>query len=183
MLRSLGAFLAGALIAACSLTPSSPPTPVSSSPSSDAAELIVTGSGILCVPWWYGCGAFLAVEPPGWTLPTQWVPEAADIGFSVTITKRDRVRVTGVQQAGIDRIDPGDYIFVVILTSRPEGAASPEPTMSASIGCSVEGTIPPGTGVVTVDVDFNQPPCVIKVSMDVPSPGSELLAGLSRLVG
>lgn len=130
--------------------------------------LNVTGSGILCVPWWYGCGAYLAVESQGWVLPIPWAPDAADIGFSVRITGRDRVRVTGAEQAGNDRIEPGAYTLVVIRTSRPEGV-TPEPTMSAAVGCAVDLDVPPGTRVVSVDVEFSGPACTIEASLDAAS--------------
>jgi hypothetical protein len=164
MRRSVGALLVVLSIVACAPTPSSSPTSRPATPSPAAAALSVTGSGVLCAPWWYGCGAYLVVEPGGWTLPSDWARDAADIGFSGRITKRDAIRVTGAEQAGNDRIDPGRYAFVVVLTSQPEGV-SPQPAMSASMGCSVDVNVPPGARAVSVDVRF-EGGCTIEVSID-----------------
>jgi hypothetical protein len=114
-----------------------------------------------------GCGAFLAVKPPGWSLPEDWAPGADDTRFAVDVApgSDSPARVTGVGQPGRERIEPGDYRLVVIETRSPDTLP---PTLSALVGCSVEVSIPPGTRAVSVEVKWDHSSCMIAVSKDVP---------------
>jgi hypothetical protein len=171
---ALGSAAAALLVVACGLdaSPSGSPVPSASSLSADAAGLTVTGSGERCGPWWMGCGAFLAIEPPGWTLPNDWAPSADDTQFAVQIAAGDDgpARVTGIWRLGQDQIEPGRYRFVGILTTSPDNA-SPG-TWYPSLGCGVEVEVPAGTQTVGVAVVFTdgQDACTIAVSMDVATP-------------
>jgi hypothetical protein len=144
--------------------------PSDSPPTSEAARLTVTGSGVLCGPWWMGCGAVFAVEAPGWSLPADWAPNADDARFAVDFRRHgERTRITGVRQAGQDRVGPGAYRFVVIKTVSPD--TEPEGTFEASVLCSKELEIPHGIRAVSVNVEFAYHPssCTIATSMDVPT--------------
>lgn len=161
----LYAVIAALLAVGCAVNPSPSGTPVSSG----AARLIVTGSGELCGPWWMGCGAFLAVEPPGWRVPEGWAPSDDDTRFAAFPRGGDDgpVRVSGVMPGGQDRIEPGQYRLVVIETRTPDNA-SPG-TWYGSFGCAADVTVPPGTRAVVADVIFELS-CTIAVSLDVPTP-------------
>lgn len=183
MARSLGKFLVVLLVVACTPTPSptavptAPPTAVPTAPPTAspnaAAELIVTGSGNRCGPWWMGCGAVLVIEQPGWSLPADWMPGDDDVHFAVDLrlgTEKPS-RVTGVMQSGMERIEPGDYVLIGVLTMQSD--SPPDSPLESSVGCSVEVSIPPGTVSVTVDVKFRGG-CTLAVSMDpaTPAPSS-----------
>jgi hypothetical protein len=165
MLRWLGTFVAVVYIAACSPTPAPTPSPTLPAPSTEAATLNVTGSGSLCGPWWYGCGAVLVVERPGWTLPVDWAPSPEDIQFAVDlrIDSEKAALVTGIREPGLEQIEPGDYLLAGILT-RQSDSATPA-LLESSVGCSVEVTIPPGTESVSAEVKFRGG-CTIDVSVD-----------------
>ena len=139
--------------------------PPSSPRSAEAATLNVTGSGTLCGPWWFGCGAVLVVERPGWTLPADWAPRADDVQFDVDLRVESEAAalVTGIREPGLERVEPGDYLLVGILTRQSDSATN-EP-LEASVGCSIEVSIPRGTESVTVDVEFRGG-CTIAVSLD-----------------
>jgi hypothetical protein len=162
MSRWLAALLAAVLVGACT----SPPPPTATPPA-DAAALTVTGSGEFCGPWWYGCGAYLAIEDPSWSLPDDWAPGADDTQFDVDpqVSKDGPAKITGIVHLGQARIEPGRHQFVVITTETPDSPATPP--MSASFGCSVVVDIPTGTRAVGVDVRFGFAGCTIGISKDV----------------
>jgi hypothetical protein len=111
-----------------------------------------------------GCGAYLAVEPPDWNLPEDWAPTADDIWFETDLRAgRETTPITGVRQAGRDRIEPGAYRVVVIKTLSPD--TQPEGTFEASVLCMSDVEIPPGTRSVRVDVEFGAA-CMITTSLD-----------------
>lgn len=146
-------------------------TPPSTPVASEAARLTVTGSGVLCGPWWMGCGAVLAVEPSEWSLPEHWAPSADDTQFETDAAPNaETTRVTGIRQAGRVRIEPGEYSLVVIETRSPDD--QPQGTFDAFVRCSVNVQIRPGIRAVSVDVRFSdQSSCTIAVSMDASTPG------------
>jgi hypothetical protein len=157
------------LVAACARNPSpTNPSPSSTPRASESARFSVTGSGELCGPWWMGCGAVLAVEPPNWRLPKDWSPSAKDTWFAVAVVagSESPAPVTGIRQLGQDRIGPGAYRFVVIMTMMPDTA--PSATLSAALGCSANVRVSTTTRAVSVDVAFgaNGSTCTIAVSMD-----------------
>jgi hypothetical protein len=166
MPRLLGAVLLGASVAvgACGPTPSAMPSAMSSF-SADAATLTINGSGELCGPWWFGCGAALVVEPAGWELQETWVLGADDTRFAVDprVATEEGALITGVAQEGRNQIEPGDYTVAAILTMQSD-VATPPP--SASLGCSVDMSIPRGTRAVTINVEFNVSHCAITVALD-----------------
>jgi hypothetical protein len=170
MVRMLGAFLVAVLVAGCTSTPTSSPALFQPSPSANAASLSITGSGRLCGPWWRGCGAYLAIEQTGWRLPGDWTPSNDDIQFDLALRAGSErgPRVTGVLEPVPHRIEPGDYLLVGILTRTPDCCESP-PATSASLGCSLEVSIPPGTRAVTIDVQFGEA-CAIEVVLDGATP-------------
>ncbi|NJD26670.1 MAG: hypothetical protein FIA92_00030 [Chloroflexi bacterium] len=102
-------------------------------------------------------------------LPDEWTPSADDTEFEVDLRGGSDLpaRVTGIRTPGQDRIDPGEYRFVVIVTRSPDNLPR---TVSASVGCSAEVTIPPLTGTVIVDVGFSysRADCTITVALDAP---------------
>jgi hypothetical protein len=165
MTRLLGAFLIGLLVNACTLTPAPTATAALPPPPTEAAILTITGSGELCGPWWYGCGAALAIEALAWELPGDWRPGALDTVFAVDLRVEGELpaRVTGVRQQGRERIEPGDYKLVAIETMTPDTFPSGA-TFSARVGCSVEVNIPPGTRAVGVKVEWDNSSCTIAVS-------------------
>jgi hypothetical protein len=72
-------------------------------------------------------------------------------------------RVTGLREPGSERIEPGNYLFAGILTSKSDSPV--DAPLESSVGCSVEVTIPPGTETVSVEVEFRGG-CTIAVSID-----------------
>jgi hypothetical protein len=111
-----------------------------------------------------GCGAYLTVESPEWSLPEDWAPTPDDTTFETDLRAgAETTRVTGVRQAGRDRIEPGAYRIVVIKTLSPD--TQPEGTFEASVLCMSDVEIPPGTRSVRVDVEFGAA-CMITTSLD-----------------
>ena len=167
--RGLGAVAAALLVAGCgwSLSPSGAPSPAPWS--SGAAAFVVKGSGEVCGPWWMGCGAVLAVEAPGWTVPEGWSPNDGDTQFAIDLRPGHDgpMRVTGIRPGGQDRIEPGQHRLVVILTMSPDNA-SPG-TWIGRFGCAADVSVPPGTRMVVADVVFG-PSCTISVAVDAAMP-------------
>lgn len=153
------ALLVAVGIVACTPTPSPTPTPASG-----AARLNVSGSGALCGPWWFGCGAILVVEAPGWTLPENWAPSPEDTRFAIEFSRNmEQTRVRGITQVAQDRIEPGHHRLVVIKTESPDTAT--DGSFEASVLCSIEVDVPPGTRAVNVEVTFATG-CAIEVSLE-----------------
>ena len=124
----------------------------------------MSGSGVLCGPWWFGCGAILVVEAPGWSLPENWAPGPEDTRFAIEFSRNmEQTRVRGITQVAQDRIEPGDHQLVVIKTESPDNATGG--SFEASVLCSVEVAIPVGTRAVYVDVTF-EAGCAIDVSLE-----------------
>lgn len=171
MSRWRNALMVPLVVAACTPAPSPASTSLvmPASPSAAAATLSITASGTICGPWWMGCGAVLAIEAPGWTLPDDWAPAADDTQFAVDLIAGSErpTRVTGVRQQGQDRIEPGDYLFVGIMTMSPDSQTPG--TLQATVGCSKAVKVPPGARAVRLDIEFASA-CSMDVSMDVPSP-------------
>lgn len=175
--RAPGGLLAFALVSACGAP--TPPTGMPPSATPDAAAgpsatLTVSGSGFVCGPWYYGCGAILTVASPGSKAPVDWTPGAGDTWFKVAYeTSSDGpYPVTGVGTPGQDRLDPGSYRLVVVMTEQSDVGGA---TMSPSFGCSADIVVVPGTVAVHVDVRLrvSASPCSIAVSMEGPSPGPD----------
>lgn len=145
------------------------PTPVGTPQAVDSATLTITGSGTVCGPWWFGCGAVLVIEDPGWTLPAGWTPDADDVVFDIKLQAGSDhpAPITGIIGSGPGRIEPGDYLLAGILTMNPDSPG--DSGRRASIGCDAVLTVPPGTRSVTVALVFRNA-CSITVSMDPPTP-------------
>ena len=155
------------LVAACVPTPAPTLRPTAEPPSAEMATLTVTGSGVLCGPWWFGCGALLLIEAPGWTMPEDWAPSADDTQFEIGFARNmEETRVTGIRRVAQDRVAPGAYRLVVIKTESPDTAT--DGSFEASVLCSSDVDVLPGTRTVRVDVDFASG-CTIAVSIEGPS--------------
>lgn len=161
------AFVAAFALTAAACGPNPPP---SATIEPTAARLNVTGSGLLCGPWWFGCGAVLVIETPGWSLPEGWEPNAEDTFFATEFSRNmERTRVNGIRQVAQDRIEAGDYAFVVVKTTSPD-SASPR-TLNPAVGCSKAISVPPGARLVSVAVEFDGGPgCSMTVSIEAAAP-------------
>ena len=142
------------------------PVPSASAAPVEAARFNVTGSGLLCFQWYMGCGAFLAVEAPGWTLQDGWAPSVDDTRFATDpVPNSERIRVTGITHVAQDRIEPGEHLLVVVRTTSPDD--EPQGTLHAVVGCTETLVVPDGTRAVHVEVKFDgEPGCSIDVAMD-----------------
>lgn len=167
--RLMAGIVGAIVLAACGARPSTPPAtaalPTLPPETGELATFTVTGSGEFCGPWWFGCGAALVVEAPGWTMPADWSPRPNDTLFDVDPMPDGAdgpARVTGVREPGPNRIAPGDYRLVVIETQ--SGDTVPARTTSR-VKCTADMHIPAGTRAVVVDVVFG-PGCTIAVRTD-----------------
>ena len=167
MPRSLGAVLVAVVVAACTPTPEPTATATPVAPSERAATLSVTASGKVVGPWWMGPGAVLVIAEPGWSLPAGWSPGAEDIELAVDMRAGSDgpMRVTGLRVPGPRSIEPGDYELVIVNIRRSD---VPDTPLEASFGCSVGLQVPPGTGIVRVDVKLGKrrEPCRITVKVE-----------------
>jgi hypothetical protein len=175
MSRSLAALLL-ALVGGCSPAPTLAPAPTAAQ-SASAATLSIAGSGgPFCGPWWYGCGAYLAIEAPGWTFPRDWAPSDGDTRFTVVpdISEKEPTKVTGVMQLGQERIEPGTYRLAVIETHTSDTSSNGDPPrFDAFLLCTKDALIPEGTVSVGVEVSFSaNRGCAVTVSFQ-PGPAPE----------
>ncbi len=171
MSRLVVALLIAVLVGACDVkrppmaTPvvAQTPSPVPVTP----AALTITGSGWLCGPWWYGCGAVLVIAQPDWTIPADWAPGIDDIRFDGDrrAGSEKPTLITGAREPAPEWIESGDYRLVGILTRQSDVADAP---LESTVGCSADVSIPSGTRSISVDITFGNA-CMIDVSMDTPT--------------
>jgi hypothetical protein len=175
MSRSLGGLVVVLVVSACLPAPIPAATSTAPTPSAESASFTVAGAGRACGPWWMGCGAFLTIQVPGWTLPVGWAPAAHDTEFAVQLSAGSErpARITGVRRLGQGEIEPGVHLLAVI-TTRHSDVSTPGTIDAAYLDCVARVTVPPETRSVAVDVTFGGKgsACSIAVTLDPPTSAS-----------
>ena len=102
------------------------------------------------------------IGKPDWTLRDEWRPSILDTEFDIAIAVDDKPgRVRGVRRSGQDRLDPGEYHFVVVYTTSPDD--KPSGTLFATIGCEAFGSVDANAATVQVSVRFALGGCDLTV--------------------
>ena len=140
--------------------------------------LSVSGTGTFdCGSGFHGCTAWLAIRPTGWTRPAQWAPGQDDRDFRPNPSADDMSvwLVSGPGVGGPERLAPGDYRFMAVITETDDTkpwvlGTDDRPgsgVLNLTLACDEAVSVPEGATGLTVAVDFG-PDCSIEAVADTP---------------